>query len=454
MGDDLRFDLPARPASKKRATFLVAVVAFGVGAAAGHFGWKSRSFGAGPATTAGGGALLSREEQVALAETLEKNQLYAEAARAWQRAAELSPPSGAEKAEVLFRIGKNLALANQQESALAFLFAAEAADSSGRWKQSINRLVLEGLSALGREDARVYQAQRRTSLAPQADKDSARPVAEIGGEPISELDLQTFARRLVTAQFASQRAMLPPDAVNQAIEAQLEKLKTPDGRKQWLHRYISQELLYREALAAKQPDRAEVQEQVADARRHVLIQAFLDDYLSRNMHVGETDVKNAYEAGKAQYREPEAVRAAAIVVQGEEAKKAVSAALDAGTDFDRVREKHSASRPSGESSDPFDRWMTREGRVPVVSDGKAALAHLFSLEKGEVSRKWFEGADGKWIRFRLLDHRKERPLELSECRDRVERDLRAKKQEEALGQLEQALRSKYKVVMHDEKATP
>ncbi len=453
MSDSLRFELPQRAAPRRGAGFVLVVLALLAGAGVGYVA-RPRIQGCSPETrgqaAAGEAALLSHAQTVSLAETLEKNQCYAEAARAWQRAAALAPPSDGEKAEAFFRIGKNLSLANRHEEALAWLFAAEAVDRDGRWKQSVNRLVLEGLSALGREDARVYQAQRRTSLDLKADKDAGEPVAAIGGEPITDLDLQTFARRMVMRQMGAQRAFMTPEALRKAVDAQLEQFKSADGRKQLLQAYISQELLYREALAAKQPEQKEVQEQIVDARRQILVGAFLDDYLSRNLHIGETDLKNAYEANKAEYIEPEAVKVEAIVVESEAARKEVSDALDAGTDFAAVREKHSTQKKAADSPDPFDRWIARDGWVPMVSDSKAALAHLLSLEKGDVSRKWFSGNGGRWLRFRCVDRRKERQLDLAECRDRVERDLRGRKQEELIKQLEQALQAKYKVVMNEQ----
>ncbi len=426
---------------------MVALLALAIGGAGGYYlGRALRTPGEGRQPTPPG--LLTRSELVSLAETLEKNQCYAEAARAWQKAAELAPPAGGERAETLFRIGKNLSLANRHEEALAFLFAAEAADRDGRWKQSVNRLVMEGLSALGREDARAYQAARRMSLAPTTQDAGGRVLADIGGEPITELDLQVFARRMMTSQLAPQQAMMPPDAFARAVESQLERFRTPEGRRQLLDAYISREVLYREALASGQADRKEVQEQINEARRQVLVTAFVEDQIARTVHVGETDVRNHYEAHKADYVEPQAVQVEAIVVDSSEAKKQVSDALDAGTDFAEVRRRHSTTQPA----DPFDGWIERDGRVPLVTDGKAALAHLFALEKGEVGRKWFEGVGGRWIRFRLKDKRDERQMTLEECRDRVERDLRMRKQQDSVEQLQRSLQTKYKVTMHEDKA--
>ena len=91
--------------------------------------------------------------------------------------------------------------------------------------------------------------------------------------------------------------------------------------------------------------------------------------------------------------------------------------------------------------------------MPIVSDGKAALAHLFTLEANEISKKWFAGNSGRSLRFRLVERRPERQLDFAECRDRVERDLRSRKQEDLLSQLTQTLQRKYKVVVHEKPTT-
>jgi hypothetical protein len=455
MSDDLKFDLPPRKAQSNRGHWALTVVAMVLAWAVGFFVRPARIGPNGkiappPAAVP---ALLDHDQLVSLAETLEKNQIYGEAARVWQQAAELSPPKGAEKADTFFRIGKNLSLAGEHEAALTYLFAAEAEDRDGRRKESINALVLENLSALGHEDARALEAQRRMSLAAKPTDAAAKPVAEIGGEPITELDLQTFARRQITGQLSPQRNLMAPEAFEKLVGAQLEQYKTPDGRRQVLEAYITQELLYREALAARQPERKEVQEQVVDARRQILSNAFVEDYLNRNLHVADTDVQNAYEAHKADYVEPEAVKVEVIAVESADAKKQVSAALDAGTEFAKVREKYSAIKPTPGEPTLFDEWMSRDARVPLAADSTAVLAHLFTLGKGEVSKKWFEGEGGRWLRFRLVDHRKERPLAMAECRDRVERELRLRKQGDLIKELQRSLEAKYKVVVHEDQAT-
>jgi hypothetical protein len=397
--------------------------------------------------------LLSQAEITALAETLERNQLYAEAARAWEQAAQQAPPEGADKAEMLFRIGKNFSLAHQHERALGYLFAADVADENGKWKASISKLVLEGLSALGREDARAYQAARRVALDAQGD-DAPKIIAEIGGEPITELDLHSFGRRMVTQQLSMQRQFMSAEVFNEAVESGLDRFKTADGRQQLLQMYLSWELLYREALAAGLPEDEEVRQRTVDARRQILTGAFLRNYLDRNLHVGETDLLNTYEAKKENYVEPEAFKVDAIVVEGDEAKERVSAALGAGTDFAEVREEFSTHAPGTDEPDTFNRWITREGRVPLAADSRAALAHIVSLETGQVGGKWLEGTGGKWLRFRLVEHRPVRQLELDECRERVEQDLQAGKQNELLGQLQQSLQGKYEVVINEEALQP
>ncbi|MBN1491285.1 MAG: peptidyl-prolyl cis-trans isomerase [Phycisphaerae bacterium] len=441
----MKFTLPPGKSAPAWRGWVLAVITLVLGGALGfiagpivHARW------AGSAGTAAKPGLIDAAELATLAETLEKNQLYEEAANAWAEASALAPPPEGEKAERLFRIGKNLHLAGRMESAIAYLLAAEAADRDGQWRQSIDRLVLEGLSVLGKEDVRAYQAKRRLSLATGEPDDADKPLGEIGGEPITETQFRGYLRRMAEHMLAPTLGATSPDARDEAIEAQAERLAAPEYRQQILQQYIAGEVMVREALATGVAERPDVREAIADARRQVLLSAYLDDYLASSLILDETDVKNAYEANKARYVAPEAIRVEAIVAVDDAARTAASVAIEAGTAFGEVQAKFSEA----EASDAFAAWIPRDGEVPLVADNEAALAHLLALDPGEVSPKWFAGPDGQWIRFRLAERRAERQETLDECRDAVEADLRMEKQAALLRQLEQTLRAKYDVVIH------
>jgi hypothetical protein len=446
MSDDVKFELPQAPQQKQRCCSGGALLALLIGIVVGsavHVVFKRSATP--PSAPSPATIPFNHDELTSLAEKLERNQLYVQAARTWQQVMACEPPEGEQRAEMLFRIGKNLNLGGAHEEAARYLLAAEAADDEERWSGSINKLLLESLSALGLEDVRTYQAKQRVSLAKKDDK----PVAEIGGEPITSTDLDTFARQMVESQMAMQRSMMSPEQFSQLVETQLEQYRTPEGRQQVLQAYLSRELLYREALAKGLADQQEVRSRMLDVRQSVLIQAYMDDYLGESLQMTDTDIRNAYEAKKDQYMEEEAVKVDALIVANEDEKKAVDAALEGGTDFNELQAKY---REEGESN-PFDRWLTRDGWMPMVKEPKPVLAHLFLTDAGTVSPKWFETNDGKWVRFRLAERREQRQLSLDQCRDRVQRDLSQQKRQELTDQLQEKLRSKYEVVIHEEPTT-
>jgi hypothetical protein len=445
MSDELKFELPHAPQQKQRCGTAGALLALMIGVVAGSgiHALVTRSADSQP--QAAGAELLSHDELTTLADKLERNQLYVQAARAWQKASALRIPEGDERAETLFRIGKNLNLGGEHDEAVRYLLAAEAADKKGQWSASINQMMLESLSALGLEEARAYQAKKRIALAPTDDQ----PIAEIGGEPITTTDLNAFAREMVESQLAMQKAMMLPEQYEDLVETQVKQSQAPEGREQLLQAYLSRELLYREALAEGLAEQDAVRDRMLDARRTVLIGAFMDDYLAKSLQLTDTDVTNAYEAKRTEYIQPEAVKAQVIVASKEQDKKAIDTALTDGKDFAELQKQYNdQGKP-----DMFDRWLTRDGWVPMVKEPKPALAHLFLLDKGEVDSKWFETNDGEWVRFRLADKRDQRQLKLDECRDRVERDLRDQRRRELIDQLQDKLRSKYEVVIHQEPTT-
>jgi len=445
MTDEVKFELPQAPPAKQRCGSLGVLLTLAVGIAAGMAAHSAMKRPTAPPAAPSTANLMSHEELTVLAEKLERNQLYVQAARAWQQATVIELPKGDQRAKMLFRIGKNLHLGGEHEEAARYLLAAEAADEKDRWSDSINKLLLESLSALGLEDVRAYQAKRRVTLAKTDDKS----VAEIGGEPVTSTDLDTFARQMVESQMGMQRSVMSAEQFEQLVETQLEQYQAPEGRQQLLQGYLSRELLYREALAKGLAEHQKVRDRILDARQSVLIQAYMDEYLGESLQLADTDVRNAYEAKKEEYIEEEAVKVDALVVGNEEEKKAVDTALKSGTGFDELQTKY---REEGKP-DPFDRWLTRDEWVPMVKEPKAALAHLFLLDAGKVGSKWFETNDGQWVRFRLAERREQRQLTLDECRDRVERDLTTQKRQELIDQLQETLRSKYKVVVYEKPAT-
>jgi tetratricopeptide (TPR) repeat protein len=379
---------------------------------------------------------------VALAERLERNQLYARAAEAWREASRIAPPVGDARARRLFRIGKNLHLAGQYDEALAFLFAAEAIDSTRQWKRSIDPMVLEALSALGREDVRAYQALERAGVTPETttSQPGGEALARIGNEVVTQLDLDTFARRMVRRQLAPQRHFMTADAFADGVERAMEQFKSPEQRRPLLESYVTQELMYREALAYGVGDRDAVKASLVDARRQILIDAYVDHYLSQSVQIDDAGIADAYNAHRDQYTELEAVRVDAIVVDREEAKHLVDAALASGEAFDAVRKAHGVDA----DNNAVTSWITRDGTLPGVDDARAVLAHLFTLEPGQVSERWFAGPN-RWSRYRLVERRDQRQLTLDESRDRVIGQLRQRKQQEAMQRLQETLRGKYAV---------
>ena len=183
-------------------------------------------------------------------------------------------------------------------------------------------------------------------------------------------------------------------------------------------------------------------------RRDTLRSAFLDDYLRQTVHLDDAGIRDHYEANRERYAEREAVRVEAIVVADEDKKAAATDALAGGVDFEAVRGEHGLDEtgiPGG--------WLTRDGALPGVTDGRAALAHLFALDVWKVSDRWFEGADGSY-RFRVVERRDPRQLSLDECRVRVERDLRMRKQQEAVETLRASLAAKYSVTIKQPTTQP
>lgn len=439
MSTDLKFDLPNQTKQTSFGQWALTLLLMCVGIGFTVFAALSVSLSSsqpGTArTTLPAASLLSHDELTTLAESLERNQLYVQAARAWEQAAALSPPEGAERTKMLFRIGKNLVLGNAHDEGLRYLLAAESLDNTKTFETSINRLVLESLSALGLEDARAYQAGKRIAMTAGDADDSTKPLATIGGEPITQADLDRFARDMVESQFGFQRSMIPEADYQKMIDAQLSQYKTDEGKMELLQSYLTSELLYREALASKVEAHSDVARRIKQARRSTLTSAFIDQYMGEHLQLTDSEIENAYNADKEQYIQAEAVRIEAVMA-GDDQKAIVDGVLAANGSLEDYLAKG------------FDGYYERTDTLPIVKDSRSAVAHLFLLEPDQWGGKWFETTDGKWVQFRVVERRDARQKTLEEARGEVAGGLRQQKRQELIQRLQESLRQKYEVVIH------
>jgi peptidyl-prolyl cis-trans isomerase C len=237
---------------------------------------------------------------------------------------------------------------------------------------------------------------------------SAQNVAVVNGKPIPKARADAFIQELVKQ--------------GQQDTAQLQALVRQD--------LIDREILVQEAQRRGLSGKPEVRFQLDNMRQQVLINALVQDQISKSP-VTEADIKAEYarlvksEAGK-EYR------ARHILVDKEDEAKAIIDNLKKGAKFEDLA-KQSKDPGSAARGGDLD-WANASSFVEPFSKAMAAL------EKGKTTESPVQTQFG-WHVIRLDDVRDSKPPEFHEVKDQLGEAMRRRK----LQDFQQQLKAKAKI---------
>lgn len=274
-------------------------------------------------------------------------------------------------------------------------------------------------------------------------------VAKVNGVNITASDLEIEVDRLI------------PRAT---YHRNVSEERRADFRKKALDNLIEQELQYQDAVArGMKPDKKQVKERMKQIRdrfssrkeykaaleqagisedglrkrveREVLIQAVIDETVTKPADVSEKELRDYYSANLDKFRQPESVRLRVISVKDEKKAREIHGRLMAGEDFGALAATMSE-----------DMYRIKGGDIGYIHRGRMIQEvekTAFSLKIGEVSRPVKAG--GMWYIVRCEDRLPEKQLTFDEVKARLERDLEAKKRTELMERWISDLASKAKI---------
>ena len=258
--------------------------------------------------------------------------------------------------------------------------------------------------------------------AQDADKSAAAPavsttaaIATVNGTPISQ------ARFNFMLQQAQQRGQ--PDS--------------PEVRKAIRENLIAEEIVAQEALKKGMDKSPEVNNQIDLARKAILGQAYLQDYIKNNP-LGDDALKAEYDRVKSQMGDKKEYHARHILVEKETEAKDIIAKLKKGEKFEKLAEK---SKDPGSKAKGGDLgWADPANFVPEFS------AAMTKLQKGQYTTEAVKSQFG-WHIIKLEDTRS-KPLPPF---DEVKEQVRQMLQQQQISKMIADLRAKAKV---EETAAP
>jgi peptidyl-prolyl cis-trans isomerase C len=229
----------------------------------------------------------------------------------------------------------------------------------------------------------------------------------------------------------------------QPLEGKM-RLLSEKGTRDFLENYvIPREVLYQEAKKKGLDKNKEIQAKIEDARRAILIEAFLEEELRGRIEVSEEEIKRYYKENQALFMEPQEIKIRHIVVNTEPVLKEVVTKLSRGESFENLASAYNIGKFK---EDGGNLGYIRRGQLapPFAQFEEAA----FSLRKrGEVSEV-ISTPYGYHI-IRLEDMRGSTLKPLNQVKERIRFFLQPKKRQEAYLEYVKGAKSKAKVLVNE-----
>jgi len=185
------------------------------------------------------------------------------------------------RAGIAYSVGQMYESEGRPEKALGWYYRVEGADPGSSQQKEAAKRIVAILDALGRHQAAKAVLSGATALDKDKTRGSGKLVAEVGDRKISL------------------------EEINAALDALPPQLKQPfegrDGKKQFLKKYVADELLYEKARRLQYDADPRWLKQLDDIKRQVLVARVIEEEILSKVSVEEGDLRNYFEANKSRY---------------------------------------------------------------------------------------------------------------------------------------------------------
>ena len=389
---------------------------------------------------------LSAEQTKELAGKLAQRNLYTRAANLWQNYLATSKLPDAERAKTLFQIGTLLEKANQYDQAIEYFYRSEIAAELGELKPQINAHIRNCFEKLGKFSALRYELMDRTSLeaAPSA---GAKIVAEIGAEKITEADLDGFIESEIENQLEPMAPFMTPEQLGEQKKKMLEQYKNPQAKQQYLQMWLAQEILYRQALEEKLPEKPEAKKLIDHLTRSALSQLQMNKELASKINITETDVQTYYTANKEKFIEPAKASISHILLEDQQKANELIEKIKGGEDFGDLAKQFSKDENTKEKEGKIETQVQEGSYVADIGAYEELNKKIFAAGPGIVLDEPFETEKG-WEIVKVETITPERQKTLDEVSQQVISMLANQKRQDVQSSYIKQMMDKYNVIIH------
>ena len=212
----------------------------------------------------------------------------------------------------------------------------------------------------------------------------------------------------------------------------------------FLDSVINQKLLYSEASKAGLEKDPDVQKQMEDAKKDIIVKTYLRKEIEEKVQVTDEDVAKYYEANKDKFKEPEKAKVSHILVDTEAEAKDILAKLQGGADFAALA-KEKSKCPSKDKGGDLG-FVSKGQTVPEFEQA------VFALQPGQMSGV-VKTQFGYHI-IKVTEKQPEKAMALNDIKDQLKQMLIGDMQKAKFEQLLKDLKDKNKVVVYKDVIMP
>ena len=161
------------------------------------------------------------------------------------------------------------------------------------------------------------------------------------------------------------------------------------------------------------------------AQRELMVNRVLETELKEKVKIEEDDLKNYFEAHKADYDQKEAVKVSLIKAVNKEVAEKIFKELKAGKDFNAYAKEISLDKNTSKDGGIFPGWVRRGEDDLGIGSAEAVLKGALCGKEGRIDTPVQAGED--WYVFRVDEKRPAQAAAYSDVQDRVKNDYSMQK---------------------------
>jgi parvulin-like peptidyl-prolyl isomerase len=389
---------------------------------------------------------LSSEQTKQLAGKLAQRNLNIRAAKVWQDYLATGKVTDAERARILFQIGTLLEKAGAYDQAIENFYRSEIVTELDELKPQISAHIKNCFEKLGKFSALRYELMDRTSL-DSASAAGDEIVAEIGAEKISEADLDAIIESDIDSQLKPMAMFMTSEQLNEQKKKMLEQYKSTDAKQRYLQNWLTQEVLYRQALQEELTQKAEARKLIDQLMRNALSQIIMNRELASKINITETDIQTYYTANKDKFLEPAKAQISHILVDDEQQAKELIGQIKDGEDFGELAKQFSKDENTKQNNGRIEPEILKGSDVPGIAANSELNKKIFTVDAPKVLDDPIKTEKG-WEIIKVDTVTGERQKSLDEVKQQVAMMLANQKGQDVQRDYIGQLMDKFNVIIH------